>query len=56
MLRFTLFLLVFLFIGLSFRALRGETSPRLSRLTNTSEQSLNLNPMLSDNGLVVAFE
>ena len=35
---------------------QGESSSILRRLTNTAEQSLSLNPSLSDDGVVVAFE
>jgi len=35
---------------------KSESSATLRRLTNTPEQSLSLNPSLSDDGLVVAFE
>ena len=34
----------------------GESSSVFRRLTNTAEQSLNLNPILSDDGQIVAFE
>src|SRR5215204_4905126 len=56
MLRVSIFLLALFFIALSLRPMREETSPRIRRVTNTPEQSLSVNPMLSDNGLVVAFE
>ncbi|PYS69918.1 MAG: hypothetical protein DMF69_15300, partial [Acidobacteria bacterium] len=60
MLRFTFFLFILLFIAVSFeqtfQSWRGETAPRIHRLTTTAEQSLSLNPMLSDDGSVVAFE
>jgi uncharacterized protein (TIGR03437 family) len=35
---------------------QSESSSTLRRLTNTAEQSLSLNPSLSDDGVVVAFE
>ncbi|HEY6806034.1 MAG TPA: lamin tail domain-containing protein [Pyrinomonadaceae bacterium] len=35
---------------------RARSTETLQRLTNTSEQTLNLNPMLSDDGSVVVFE
>jgi uncharacterized protein (TIGR03437 family) len=35
---------------------QSESSSTLRRLTNTTEQSLSLNPSLSDDGVVVAFE
>jgi uncharacterized protein (TIGR03437 family) len=35
---------------------RVKSTSILRRLTNTTEQSINLNPSISDNGLAVAFE
>jgi len=56
MLRLTLILL---FIALTVVVVvkkSAQTSTSLQRLTNTSEQALNLNPILSDEGSVVVFE
>lgn len=57
MLRLTICFLIasFLFlINSSFR--RAESFANLTRLTNTPEHALNLNPSLSDDGKVVVFE
>ncbi|HJX90774.1 MAG TPA: lamin tail domain-containing protein, partial [Pyrinomonadaceae bacterium] len=56
MLRLTLILL---FIALALLVVvkkSAQSSTALVRLTNTSEQALNLNPILSDDGSVVVFE
>lgn len=59
MLRLKFFLIVFFLVLTVFIALspgRVLSTSSLRRLTNTSEESLNLNPMLSDDGEVLAFE
>jgi WD40-like Beta Propeller Repeat len=59
MLRFKLLITVFFFILTICIALsprRAQSISSLRRLTNTTEQSLNLNPMLSDDGQVLSFE
>jgi uncharacterized protein (TIGR03437 family) len=48
-------LLVFAILAL-YSPRQSESSSILRRLTNTAEQSLSLNPSLSDDGVVVAFE
>ena len=45
----------FLFISI-FVSRRVESFAALTRLTNTPEHTLNLNPTLSDDGKVVVFE
>src|SRR4051794_12176204 len=45
----------FLFISI-FVSRRVESLAILTRLTNTPEQTVNLNPTLSDDGKVVVFE
>ena len=59
MLRFKILSLLSLTILLNVLLLHsrpGESSSVFRRLTNTAEQSLNLNPILSDDGQIVAFE
>src|SRR5216683_468232 len=60
MLRLRSFFLVILVLISAILALysprKSESSATLRRLTNTPEQSLSLNPSLSDDGLLVAFE
>src|SRR5688572_27280590 len=50
------FFLLLVFLGVSLFARRTESNSTLRRLTNTPEESLNLNPFLSDDGRVIAFE
>jgi uncharacterized protein (TIGR03437 family) len=53
----TCFLIVLvLFLFSSPRSRKAESAEALRRLTNTPDEAINLNPSLSDNGLVVAFE
>jgi uncharacterized protein (TIGR03437 family) len=52
MLRILIATILFLFLALP----RSETASSVRRLTNTSEQDLNLNPSLSDDGKTVVFE
>src|SRR6266540_4150260 len=57
MLRFTLVFVSLILIAVCLLpSRRASTSATIQRLTNTSEQTLNLNPTLSDNGNVVVFE
>jgi uncharacterized protein (TIGR03437 family) len=57
MLRFTLVCLgLTLFAVCVLVTHRARSAETLLRLTNTSEQTLNLNPMMSDDGNVVVFE
>src|ERR1041384_4385205 len=58
MLRLTTCFLItsFLFIGNSLFEPQPASVETLSRLTVTAEQALNLNPTLSDDGKIVAFE
>lgn len=50
------FLLLIVLLSLSLFSQRTQSNSALRRLTHTSEESLNLNPFLSDDGCVVAFE
>jgi uncharacterized protein (TIGR03437 family) len=56
MLRLTLTAMFVAFAILSLVPQQAKTNERLRRLTNTSEQTFNLNPMLSDDGGFVVFE
>jgi Tol biopolymer transport system component len=58
MLRLTTCFLItsFLFIGNSLFGPQPASVLSLTRLTVTAEQALNLNPTLSDDGKIVAFE
>src|SRR5215510_2323533 len=59
MLRLTICFLIasFLFlVNTAFHPRRVKSFANLARLTNTPESTLNLNPMLSDDGNVVVFE
>src|ERR1700752_243567 len=56
MLRSALILVIVSLLVFTVLSTTARTSSKLLRLTNTSEQSLNLNPQLSDDGRVVVFE
>ena len=56
MLRYALILTVISLLIFITLVPSADTSSKLLRLTNTSEQSLSLNPQLSDDGRVVVFE
>ena len=56
MLRLTFVVLIVVFVAFSLALRQGKTAETIRRLTNTPEQSLNLNPILSDDGSVVVFE
>src|SRR4051794_5960898 len=55
MLRFRLFLIVIALVALALTKL-VQTAEPIRRLTNTTEQTLCLNPILSDDGQLVVFE
>jgi uncharacterized protein (TIGR03437 family) len=56
MLRLTLIALLIVLVALALFKSSAQTSTTFLRLTSTSEQSLNLNPILSEDGSVVVFE
>src|SRR5262245_63132199 len=56
MLRLSLLLFVITLAMIPFVHQRALTTERVRRLTNTPEQALNLNPILSDDGRFVVFE
>jgi len=56
MLRLTFCFLIVSFLLLVNIFSRVESFANLTRLTNTPERALNLNPSLSDDGKVVVFE
>ena len=56
MLRLTFAVLIVVLVTFSLAVRQGKTVETIRRLTNTPEQSLNLNPVLSDDGSVVVFE
>jgi uncharacterized protein (TIGR03437 family) len=56
MLRLTFVVLIVVLVAFSLALRQGKTAETIRRLTNTPEQSLNLNPILSDDASVVVFE
>ena len=56
MLRLTFVVLIVVLVAFSLALRQGKTAETIRRLTNTPEQSLNLNPILSDDASVIVFE
>ncbi|HEX6718048.1 MAG TPA: lamin tail domain-containing protein [Pyrinomonadaceae bacterium] len=56
MLRLTILFLITILILILFCLPRADSFASLTRITNTSEYALNLNPTLSDDGQTVVFE
>ena len=56
MLRKAILIILFTLTVVAVLTRTAETTERLRRLTNTPEQALNLNPILSDDGRFVVFE
>src|SRR3990172_6071072 len=52
---FSLFLLT-LALAIAFSAVQGESNLLIHRITNTSEEGINLNPSISGDGRHIAFE
>src|SRR6185436_14863183 len=56
MLRLTVCIVITVFLFVVISTPRAEPFATLTRLTNTLEQAINLNPTLSDDGRTVVFE
>ena len=56
MLRKAILIILFTLTAVAVLTRTAETTERLRRITNTPEQALNLNPILSDDGRFVVFE